>query len=381
MPDPVAVRLALFYAATFTAVGIYLPFWPLWLEQARGLSPTEIGYVLAAGFWPRIVTNLWLPNLADRLGARRPLMALLAAITLIGVALFGVSRGFWPLLALSALTGASWAAILPLGEALVLREIRPRQLRYGRVRLWGSITFIVAAIGGGRWLEIAGPGIVLPLMLGAVALTLIACLTLPETRRATSPEAPTHLRRLLRQRDFLAFVLAAGLIGVSHAVYYGFATLHWRAAGHGEAVIGWLWAEGVIAEVLFFLWSATWAERLGPWRLLSLAGLVTVLRWIATALSTDLVVLIPAQALHAASFAAVHLAAMHYIRDRTPAELHASAQGIHTVVGGALLFGLVTPLAGWLYGHLAGGAFLAMAAVAAAGTLLAARGALVGETS
>jgi MFS transporter, PPP family, 3-phenylpropionic acid transporter len=66
----IAARLALFYAAYFAAVGIHLPFCPVWLE-ARGLTTTEIGYVLAAAFWPRIVTSLLIPSLSDRLSERR----------------------------------------------------------------------------------------------------------------------------------------------------------------------------------------------------------------------------------------------------------------------------------------------------------------------
>ena len=102
-----------------------------------------------------------------------------------------------------------------------------------------------------------------------------------------------------------------------------------------------------------------------------MAGGLTALRWGLTGLSTDLAVLIPAQALHAASFGAVHLAAMHYLRDRTPPELHASAQGFYAAIGTALPFGLLTPIAGWLYGIAGGGAFWAMAALALAGTALA----------
>jgi PPP family 3-phenylpropionic acid transporter len=82
-------------------------------------------------------------------------------------------------------------------------------------------------------------------------------------------------------------------------------------------------------------------------------------------------VLIPAQALHAASFGAVHLATVHYLRDHTPLELQASAQGFYAAIGGALLSGLLTPLGGWLYGHAAGEAFWAMAAIALAGTIAA----------
>jgi MFS transporter, PPP family, 3-phenylpropionic acid transporter len=367
-----AARLALFYAAYFAAVGIYLPFWPVWLES-RGLDATEIGYVLAAAFWPRVVTNLLIPSISDRLGERRRPMILLTAATLGGLILFAVARDFWPLLLLSLLTGTSWATILPLGEALALGEAKRRDLDYGRVRLWGSLAFILTAIGVGEWLERAGPPIILWSVAAMVAWLLAACVLLPPGEFEGRAAAAADLRRLVRKPEFLAFVAAAGLLQASHAVYYGFATLHWRAAGHGELVIGLLWAEGVVAEVALFAWAAALLRRFPPIRLLALAGALTVTRWAVSALSTDLVVLVPAQALHAASFGAVHLAAMHYLRDRTPPELHASAQGFYAALGTALPFGLLTPVAGWLYGIGGGLAFWAMAAIALVGTALAAR--------
>ena len=369
--DLLGVRLALFYGAFFAAVGIYLPFWPVWLES-RGLTLTEIGYVLAAAFWPRIVTSLLIPALADRLGTRRRPMILLAAVTLAGLFLFGLARDFPTLLLLSMITGASWAAILPLGEAVALREAKRRELSYGRVRLWGSLTFILGAVGLGEWLEHAGPQVVLWSIAGTVAGTLVACIVLPEERTVAAAPGAANLRRLVRQGGFLAFVAAAGLIQASHALYYGFATLHWRAAGHGELVIGLLWAEGVVVEVLLFAGAGALLRRFEPIRLLALAGALTAIRWGLLGLSTELAVLVPAQALHAASFGAAHLAAMHYLRDRTPPERHASAQGLYAAIGTALPFGLVTPLAGWLYGVAGGGAFWAMAALALAGTSLAA---------
>ncbi len=365
-----AVRLAAFYGAVFAVVGVQLPFWPVWLA-AQGLGAGEIGLVLAASFWPRVVTSLMIPHHADRLGERRRPMAALAAITLAGVALVALADRFWMFMGLSLVTGAAFAAILPLGEALALQATRAQRLSYGRVRLWGSIAFIVAAIGAGRALQASGPEIVLPLLLLALGLTVASCLALPD--RPRPPRGlPLGLARLLRQPGLVAFVLAAGLIQASHVVYYGFATLHWRAAGHGEAVIGWLWAEGVLAEVVLFAFAGAVLRRLPPLPLLAVAGGLAALRWAATALSSDLAVLIAAQALHAASFGAAHLATVHYLRDQTPPALHASAQGFYAAIGGALLSGLLTPVAGWLYGAAGGAAFWAMAVVALLGTVLVA---------
>jgi PPP family 3-phenylpropionic acid transporter len=209
--------LALFYAASFAAIGIYLPYWPVWLAS-EGLSPAQIGVLLAASFWPRVVTSVLIPYAADRRGAHRRLMVWMAAVTAVAVALFAVGGPFWIFLLLSMLVGASRAAILPVGEALVLQEAKAQGISYGRVRLWGSLTFMLAAIGGGLWIERAGAGIVLGLMVATALINVIACLQLPDDRAGARPTSPPRLDRLLRRPAFLAFVLAAGLIQVSHAV-------------------------------------------------------------------------------------------------------------------------------------------------------------------
>jgi len=374
------LRLALFYGASFAAIGVSLPYWPVWLA-AHGLTPAEIGLVLAANFWPRIVTSIAIPYAADCLGERRRLMVLLTGLTLIGIALFGLARPLWAFLLLSLVTGASWAAILPLGEALALEALQARGIGYGPIRLWGSIAFVLASVGGGWWIGRSGASIVLGLLVALLGLNLLACLQLPENRAIRRPPEPPRLGQLLRLPGLIRLVFAAGLIQVSHALYYGFASLHWRAGGLSDTVIGWLWAEGVIAEILLFAAAGSVLHRLDPVRLLTLAGGLTVLRWCLTAAGTDLALLIPAQALHAASFGAVHLATMHHLRDRVPPELLASAQGFYAAIGNALLFGLVTPVAGWLYATFDGGAFFAMAALALAGTALAATLARAGRSA
>jgi MFS transporter, PPP family, 3-phenylpropionic acid transporter len=289
---------------------------------------------------------------------------MLAAATLVAYALFGAAESFPALLLLSAITGITFSAILPLGEALALAEAKAAGLGYARVRLWGSIAFILATLACGLLLERVGISAVLVMILGAVALLLLACGALPQMPSAAAAATP-HLGALWRRPGFIRFVLAASLLHASHAVYYGFATIHWRDAGIGEAMIGWLWSEGVIAEILVFLWAGGIVERAGPPGVLLIAGILTAARWTASGLSADVPVLVMVQTLHGASFGAVHLATMHYLRDAIPAGLHGSAQGCYAALS-ALLFGLLMPVSGWLYGVSGGRAFLAMTVVAVA---------------
>ena len=366
-------RLAVFYGAVFGAVGIQLPFWPVWLE-ARGLDAGAIGLVLAAGLWARVAFSPVAAWIADRSGERRRVMVGLAAGAVVAAALFALAHGFWPILALTALTAACFTALMPLGDNLTMLHARRGAVDYGRVRLWGSLTFILAAVLGGRLVGYGGADVILVLLVGTYALVLLACLLLPKAEPGapdgSDPVRPSGVRRLLTDPRFLLLLASAGLIQASHSAYYGFATLHWHAAGLSGPVIGWLWAEGVIAEIVLFALAGRLAPRIGPAPLLALAGALTVARWVGTGLSTDLALLALMQALHAASFGACHLAVMHKIRDEVAPDLQASAQGAYASLS-ALLFGVLTPLSGRLYGAFAGGAFLAMAATALAGTALA----------
>ena len=365
-----ALRLALFYVAIFASVGVFLPYWPIWLES-RGLSVAEIGVIIGASYWPRILTTLMIPLAADRLGERRRTMVWLAATTFAGLVLFALVGNFWLFLLLSLLTGGTWAAILPLGEAIALDQAGRHGLNYGRVRLWGSIAFISMSLAGGYVIKLLGTSVIFPVILATVALILLFCWTMPESDRPEARSKRPRLRLVFRQKGFLQLVIASALVQVSHAVFYGFGTLHWRNAGYSEATIGWLWAEGVIAEIVLFMWSARLLGRISNERLIVVAGGLAVLRWLLNGVSTNLALLILTQALHAASFALTYLATIHYLRDVTPPELQASAQGFYAAVGLAPLFGLVTPLAGWLYGIDSSTAFFAMAGLAGAGAALA----------
>ena len=366
----IALRLAFFYGAIFGSVGIFLPYWPIWLES-RGLSTVEIGLIIGASFWPRIVTSLIVPNLADRFGRRRLAMTLTTALTLIGLLAFALVSNFWMFMLLSLLTGATWSCILPLAEAISLDSTAKAGLDYGRVRLWGSITFILMSIFGGFALERAGAPIIFILLIAATALTLAACFFMPDSAGTPSSAKSTNLGRLFWRHDLWLLVMASSMIQASHMLLYNFGSIHWRAAGHGETTIGWLWAEGVIAEVLLFAVSGRLIKRFPLAQLLIIAGVLTAARWVLNGLSASLPLLILTQAMHAASFGLTMLATLHYLRETTPTELQASAQGFYVALGLAPLSGLISPTSGWLYGAVAGQAFFVMALMAAAGTTLA----------
>ena len=365
-----AVRLSLFYAAFFVVIGILVPFWPVWLAS-RGLGTAEIGVLVAVGISVKVIGNPLMAHIADRHGRRRRLIVLLAAGALAAFALFRMAEGFWAILGVTVAFHFFWSAIMPLGENLTLLTTRAEGLDYGRLRLWGSISFIAAAVLVGRTLVEAPEDLVFWLALAAIAATLAVCTLLPDTRPPPAEVPRFPVLEVLADRTFLAFLAAATLVQGSHAVYYAFGTLHWRSAGYADDVIGWLWAEGVIAEIVLFAAGAGLARRLGPARLIALGGLGAAVRWTATGLSDDLPVLVTVQALHAFTFGAAHLGAMMYIARNVPPSMSATAQSLYSAVVMGLGIGLATTVSGPLYGAFGGGAYLAMAASGAAGGILA----------
>ncbi len=365
-----AVRLSAFYAATFLVIGVHMPFWPVWL-QAQGLGAAEIGIVLAVSVGAKVLGNPIAAHIADRRGERRRPMIVHALLAALSFALFAAVQGFWPVLAVSLLFFLLWPPLLPLSESLTMLAVRRDGLDYGRIRLWGSIAFILGAVGAGQVLARASPAIVFPLVLAALGGVCVAAFLLPDLRPAVARPARTSILYVLRGRGFAVFLAAAAAVQASHAVYYGFATLHWRAAGYDDTLIGGLWALGVIAEILLFAAGDRMVRLAGPAWLIGIGGLAGGLRWAVTGSTTELWALVLVQTLHALSFGAVHLGAIHFIARAVPPELSATAQSLYSSVVMGLGLGLMLFAAGPLYAAVGAQAFHAMALSAMLGAALA----------
>ena len=362
-----AARISAFYAAYFLVSGVAMPFWPLFL-RARGLSVTEIGLMLGLTLMLRAAAGPFIGGFADRRDSTRgPLVA--CAFTALGVAAaFYWTWGFWPIFVVSAVFTLVYAGVLPLGETIALRTVSAES-GYGRVRLWGSVSYLVAAALGGAVLELAAvpsAALIVTMILVCIVLMIAGSLAMPDKRGGgTRPAAP--LLGLLGGRRFRLMVLATTAIHGAHAVFYGFSTLHWLAAGLTEWVIGLLWAGGVVAEVILFACNAALVRRMGPAGLLGTAALAGVLRWSVLALTTEVWALALAQCLHALTFGAMHLGAMLFIARTVPASSANTAQALFAATTNGLGLGAGLLLAGVLYAAWGAGAYWVCAAVSGLG--------------
>ena len=374
------VRLGFYYAAVFGFVGVFQPFWPVWLTL-NGLSAWQVGVIVSLPLWVKVAAAPIAAAVADRSGRSKPVMVMLALCGCAVFAGFAGAHEFAAIAVLAALFAVVWTPLIPLGESLTLLTLRRARVEhgrasdYGRVRLWGSLAYIGAVNLAGAGLGVVTTGraeatLILAMIGGALVLVAVSCLTLPDTRSGASampdgqPGNGLRLRSVLKVPGFALFLLGAGAIQSSHAVYYAFASVHWRAAGLADSVIAGLWAEGVLAEVVLFWAAARLFGQASPGGILALAGAIGVVRWVAFSLEPGLAGLAAAQLGHAFTFGAAHLAVMRFIELRVPAGLSASAQSAYSALAVGIGFGLIMPAAGWLYAEAGASAYLAMAGLA-----------------
>lgn len=334
LPASAARFIPLYMGINFIG-GVHLPFFPAWLES-RGLSPESIGLLMMFMGLSRVVTGPLLGFAADALVARRQAVILLTGIALVSYVGYLVLPGIAFLVLFSLTASISFSAIGPLLEGVTLKTALSERFDYGRVRSFGSAAFIIMNFASGLYLAANGVDAFLPLLIGASVFALMGALVLPRDEVPHEEMARGQVWReavaLARQPVFLLFLLAAGLAQSCHAFYYGFGTLNWKDLGYSADLIGLLWGLGVVAEIVLFSFSDRVVAWLGPVRLLVLGTVAGLVRWTILALSPPLIVLLPLQLLHAGTFGAVHLAAMHFVARAVPPHLVGTAQSILAAV-------------------------------------------------
>ena len=324
-------RIRLFYAAYFAAMGLILPFFPVYLA-GLGMEVTMIGFMTGLLAAAKVVAPPWTGHLLER----RPeewvqrfivLASLLAGVTALFMA---VSLNLIVLAVVVFLFGLLWASILPLTDGLSVSVSEAALADYGRLRVWGSIGFVVASLAGGAWLadeHIAA----FPFVLAALMLALaFAAQGFPRLALAADGEREDSSGF---SRGFYQLLAIAFIMQISHGAYYGFFSLHLAAAGFSGWQIGGYWVLGVLAEiVLMWRWSRP-VQQTAPARVFALCLGLAALRWLGTGLSTDPVAITVMQLLHAASFAAFHVAAITWVKRLAPDARHAAAQGWYSAAG------------------------------------------------
>jgi PPP family 3-phenylpropionic acid transporter len=340
---PLPFRLAFFYFAFFVCAGLWVAYLPPYLA-ARGLGAAQIAWVLALPQFVRIVApSLW-GWLADRSGAQRGIVAFSCAANVACFALLPHAAGFEAIAWLVAATSLLTAAALPLVEGITLGALSGEPGRYGPIRLWGSIGFIAAVLGGGVWLDLE-PVETLPAMLFVASLaTLAAASLLPAQRVHAAPAAS----RLELPPAAVALLGAGFCMALAHGALYVFFTLHLQREGYSGSMIGFLWTLGVLAEVGVFFYLPALFRRYPLSVILAASCACAVVRFLAIGWGAALLpLLLAAQLLHAATFGSFHAAAVAAVHRVFPPHAQARGQTLFSSLSYAAGGAVGALLAGW----------------------------------
>ena len=340
-------RLAGFYFFYFAYLGAFAPFFSLYLKSV-GITPVEIGILMSLPQLTRIVApHLW-GWLADRGPSRlrvARLTGLVGTIVWIGV-FFGASFGllFAVLLAMTFL----WSAALPLVEATTLSHLGDETARYGRVRVWGSLGFIAAVVGVGYLLDWLEARVLLWIVFLLMGGMLAFCWAVPDSR--ATPHESDHLPigDILRRPEVMALIVGCALMAAAHGPYYTFYSIHLVNHGYSKSLTGWLWAIGVICEIGIFVWMPHLYRAFTLRQILLASFSLAVVRFLLIGWLVDNVVaLVVAQMLHAATFGSFHAAAIGVVHKFFRGRHQARGQAIY----GSLAFGVGGALGSFASGY------------------------------
>ena len=306
-------RLSSFYFFYFGTLGAFVPYWAPYLRH-HGFGPVEIGEILAVVMATKFIAPFLWGWLADHTGRRMVIVrwaAVLAALSFAGVFL---GAGYWWLVLVMFSFSFFWNAALPQFEANTMTHLGEQAHRYSRIRLWGSIGFIIAVVALGQLQDILGPQTVPVMTLLLLVGLAFSALLAPQKRNGAHSHHRDSLTTVLRQPVVLSLFAVCFLLQLSHGPYYTFFSIHLEDHHYTRTVIGLLWALGVAAEVGVFLLMHRLLPKLGP-RVLMLWTLgLTTLRWVVIAWFVQWpAMMVFAQLLHAASFGLYHAVAIYLV--------------------------------------------------------------------
>lgn len=340
-------RLSSFYFVYFGFIGAFSPYWSLYL-QSLGLASYQIGMLMA--LLP--ITRIFAPNiwgwLADHLGKQVSIIRLATVIGLISYIGFFFGTSFVWLFVVMLTMSFFWSASLPLVETITLNHLGEESNKYGRIRLWGSVGFILAVTIVGYILDYVPITTLLWMVLGMKVAIVLFSVCIPESPKISYQADDTlPVSAILKRPQVIAFFAACILMIMAHGPYQTFYSIFLVDHGYTKKAVGWFWAIGVFIEVVVLFFLPHIFARFSSRRLLLISFMVAAVRFLMIGWGVESVALmIGAQLLHSISFGLYHASAI--------ATVHRFFRGKHQAKGQALYISLAFGIGGSIGGLYSG---------------------------
>lgn len=322
------------YFLYFGIMGLYLPYFNLYCYHL-GFSGLHIGALAALRSVTMVIFPMVWGVLADRTRGRRPIYILCNTISAAVWALFLLTEDFATMALITVAYGIFYAPVISFLEAITMEALGREKKSYGRIRLWGSVSFISVVLAFGKLIEVFSVRlIILSILIGSLLLALMSA-TVPRDHRPP-PSLTIQGAKALVHRRSLVFLGCGFLMLASHGAYYGFFSIHLDALGYSSTFIGLSWALASCTEILAMLYSEAIFNRFPLERVLLASFAAAALRWLILGVASTPAVILLSQFLHALTYGTFHMASILYMDRLSPTD----AKNLGQAVNNALTYGL-----------------------------------------
>lgn len=363
-----ATPLAAFWFLYFGGLGIFVPYYGLYLKENAGLGGTEVGAVLAILPLVGLLSQTIWGQIADRTGSRGAVLTLLTVGAALGCAALSVASGFVPLLIATAFMALFSSAVLPLSVSISFAALRDRGPHaFGLLRVWGTIGFLVCVVAFPSALHfvqdrrglvrdptgVSEPG--LELMFPATAVLVLAAAAvgplLPRSGAVGLRASRGEWRELIRSAPLRRLLLVTLVAYLFLQGPMGLFPVYVRALGGDMDTVGRMWAVMAVVEIPMIALSGTGLKRIGARGLLAVGVLTGGLRWLLCGISQDLSILYAVQFLHGILVSGLMLGGPLYLEAFVPERLRSTGQALLATVGVGCGGALSNIGSGWLLEH------------------------------
>jgi MFS transporter, PPP family, 3-phenylpropionic acid transporter len=325
-------NLSRFYFVYYFFVGAFVPYWGLYL-QSESFSAADIGILMSLFQISRIFApNLW-GWLADHTKQRVKWIKLTALLGLIGFTAVFWAHGFWWLFFVMAALSLFTSSTLPLSESLTLAHLATTNGHYSKIRMWGSLGFIFAAVILGFAIDAQGIKSLLWFLLAVQIILFGLTFKLPEAVIAPHENDHFSIWQVVKNPAVIALLLGCALMVTAHGVLYNFYSIYLAEHCYSKGMIGLLWSLGVICEIIIFMLMPKIMARFSLKNILLTSLVLAVVRFSILGVAVDnIVLLLIAQSLHAATFGSFHAASVEVITQFFNGRHQARGQAIYNSV-------------------------------------------------
>lgn len=359
-------RLSGYYFFYFAFLGAFSPYFGLYL-QSLSFSAWDIGLLMSQMQFMRLFGPYLWGWLADRFGRRLAIIRFAAVAGLAGFTAFFWLDRLGGMLAAMAVLAFFWSAALPLVETLTFDHLRDERGRYSRIRLWGSVGFIVAVTGTGAILDVLPLTGMLWVCWGILAGIVLLAAVVPDAPAAPQAHDSPLLGDILRQPRVRALLAACFAMSAAHGALYVFYSIHLADHAYSKAEVGALWSLGVLAEIVVFILMTRLARRYSLRALLLASFAAAVLRFLLIGWGVESpAVVVMAQLMHGLTFGAYHASSIAAINLWFPGRAQGRGQALYSSISfgaGGLLGALIS---GWTWDAIGAGWTFTLASLFAA---------------